>query len=803
MIKQSLKPEQLYTKSNPEDFGFKTTTDLEEMMSPLGQERAINAVNFGINVHSKGYNLFCLGPEGTGKTSLVKHILKKSAKSKPVPNDWCYVNNFDDNHKPRALKLPAGRASGFAKDMEKLVDNLKISIPAAFESDEYKEKLASVEEKYKEQKSNYFDNLQKQASGKNVSLLRMPVGLVVAPMHNGEVLSPEAFEKLPEDEQKALMKELNETQEKLEIAVRDVPKWEKDQREEVSNLNKKITNAAVSGYLDEIKKKYKDIKAVTSYLKQVHNHIIENVDQFFEEEEEENPILAAMKRSTATGEQSLRQYLVNPIVRNEEKEGAPIVFADHPTYSNLFGRVERQQLFGALISDFNLIKAGSLHEANGGYLLIDARKLLSQPSAWDSLKRAIRSKNIKIEQTGDDIGFSTITLDPEPIPLDVKIILIGEADLYYTLASLDPDFGDLFKVEADFCSTMERTRENEAEYAKLIGSLSKKKQLRSLNNYAVARIVEHASRLAGDANKLTAHIASIGDLVREADYFARASNSNIIGCNHVEQAIKSQIYRSDRVRESMMEQITRNVIKISTSGEVAGQINGLVVYEFGRISFGRPTRITCLVRMGKGDVIDIEREVELGGPIHTKGVLILQSLLGSRFSKDKPLSLTASLVFEQSYGEVDGDSASSAEYYALISAISGIPIKQNFAVTGSVDQFGRIQPIGGVNEKIEGFFDVCKGRGLDGTHGVLIPENNVKNLMLKQEIVDAVRDGLFHVYDVSTVDEGIEILTGIPAGGLDDNGEYPMGTVNRKVENRLKQLFTKSMEYGNQENKKG
>ena len=802
MIKKPLTPELLYKKCNPEDFGFKTTTDLEEMMSPLGQERAINAVNFGINVHSKGYNLFCLGPEGTGKTSLVKHILKKAAKDKPVPSDWCYVNNFEDNHKPRAIKLPAGRASTFAKDMEKLVDDLKIAIPAAFESEDYKNKLSGVEEKYKEQKSNYFDNLQKQASGKNVSLLRMPVGLVVAPMHDGEVLSPEAFEKLPDEEQKELMKELNETQEKLEIAVRDVPKWEKEQREEVSNLNKKITNLAVAGYIDELKKKYKDIKTVISYIKQVHNHIIENVDQFFEEDEEENPLLAAMKRSTSAGEQSLRQYLVNPIVRNEDKEGAPIVFADHPTYSNLFGRVERQQLFGALISDFNLIKAGALHEANGGYLLIDARKLLSQPNAWDSLKRAIRSKSIKIENAGDDVGFSTITIDPEPIPLDIKIILIGEAELYYTLASLDPDFGDLFKVEADFCSTMPRTKENVTEYAKLIGSLSKKKQLRSLNNYAVARIIEHASRLSGDANKLTAHIASIGDLVKEADYFARMSNSNMIGCNHVEQAIKSQIYRSDRVRENMMEQINRDVIKISTSGEIVGQINGLVVYEFGRISFGRPTRITCLVRLGKGEVLDIEREVELGGPIHTKGVLILQSLLGSRFSKDKPLSLTASLVFEQSYGEVDGDSASSAEYYALISAISGVPIKQNFAVTGSVDQFGRIQPIGGVNEKIEGFFDICKNRGLDGSHGVLIPENNVKNLMLKADVVDAVANGLFHIYDVSTVDEGIEILTGIEAGIPDENGEFPIGTINRKVETKLKQFFTKSMEYHNQDGKR-
>ena len=447
------------------------------------------------------------------------------------------------------------------------------------------------------------------------------------------------------------------------------------------------------------------------------------------------------------------------------------------------------------MTDFTLIKAGALHQANGGFLLIDARKLLMQPFAWDSLKRALASKTVKIEAPSDETTFTTISLDPEPIPLNVKIIMTGDEDLYEVLSERDPDFLDYFKVEADFGVLMDRTEENEIEYAKLIGSLSKKKKLRSLNRQAVAKVIEYSSRLAEDSEKLTAHIASIGDLLREADYWARKSKSNQIGKNHIEQAIQAQIYRSDRIKQAMLEQIDKGTILMDIEGKCVGQINGLVVYNFSRTSFGKPARITTQVRIGKGEFVNIEREVEMSGPIHSKGVLILASLLANRFAKARPLSLSASIVFEQSYGGVDGDSASSTEYYCMLSAISGIPLKQSIAVTGSINQFGQIQPIGGVNEKIEGFFDVCNHRGLTGTQGVIIPRTNVKDLMLREDILTAVDNGLFHVWAIDTVDDGIEILTGIEAGKPDKNGNYKKGTVNYAVQQGLDNLYKRYVHF--------
>ena len=488
-------------------------------------------------------------------------------------------------------------------------------------------------------------------------------------------------------------------------------------------------------------------------------------------------------------EDKFAKFKVNVVVKNEKGSGAPIVLLDHPTQGNLVGRVERIQQYGALLTDFTLIKAGALHHANGGFLLMDARKLLLQPYSWDSLKRALSSKNIKIESPSDESTFTTISLDPEPIPLDVKVILTGDAELYDVLSERDPDFSDYFKVEADFGVIMNRTDENEIEYAKLIGSLSKKKKLRSLNKQAVARVIEYSSRMADDTEKLTAHIASIGDLLREADYWARKSKANQIGKNHIEQAIESQIYRSDRIKQDMLEQIDRGTILMDVTGSRIGQINGLVVYNFTRTSFGKPARITTQVRLGRGEFLNIEREVEMSGPIHSKGVLILQALLSNRFAKYSPLSLSASIVFEQSYGGVDGDSASSTEYYCLLSAIAEIPIKQSIAVTGSINQFGEIQPIGGVNEKIEGFFDVCKHNGLTGEQGVIIPRTNVSNLMLREDIQKAVDEGQFHIWAIDTVDDGIELLTGIPAGKPDKKGNYPEGTVNYQVKKKLDEYY--------------
>lgn len=790
-----LPAEKLYTRCDPQKFNFASTAELEERLSALGQDRALAAVELGINIQSKGYNLFCLGPEGTGKSSLVKRVLSKEAKKRPTPNDWAYVYNFDEPYKPNAISFPAGTAAEFAKDVDKLVETLSESVPAIVESDEYKAGESIIHEKYKQSKEKYIKLLQKKAKGKSVSLLHMPVGLVVAPVKNGEVLSPEAFDELPEEEKKQLIEDLNQMQAEIENSAHDLPAWEEKQRTEVSRLRTKFLKEAVKAPIDELHEKYKGMKQANDFLRHIQKYILENSEEFLPSNEApaasegEDPLSSLLSKMKQPEEDKFAKFKVNVIVKNEPDSGAPIIHLDHPTQGNLVGKVERIQQYGALLTDFSLIKAGALHQANGGFLLIDARKMLMQPFAWDSLKRAIASKSIKIEAPSEETSFTTISLDPEPIPLNVKIILTGDAELYQLLSDRDPDFSDYFKVEADFGVLMDRTPENEIEYAKLIGSLSKKKRLRSLNKQAVAKIIEHSSRLAESSEKLTAHIASIGDLLREADYWARKSNSNHIGKNHIDQAIDAQIYRGGRIKEAMLEQIDKGTVLIDIKGKKVGQINGLVVYNFSRNSFGKPSRITTQVRIGKGEFVNIEREVEMSGPIHSKGVLILESLLANRFAKYCPLSLNASIVFEQSYGGVDGDSASSTEYYCLLSAISGIPIKQNIAVTGSINQFGNIQPIGGVNEKIEGFFDVCSHQGLTGDQGVIIPRTNVADLMLREDVCQAVEEGNFHIWAVDTVDDGIEILTGIKAGALNKNGSYPKGSVNYAVQQGLATFY--------------
>ena len=798
-----LKPNQLYTVCDYQKFDFTTTAELEERMSALGQDRAISAVELGINIKSKGYNLFCLGPEGTGKASLVKRILEEEAKKRPTPKDWAYVYNFEEPHKPHSISFPAGQATEFAKDIDCLIDDFSVAIPAVVESDEYKAAVSIIQEKYKHKKDEYLRLLQKKAKGKSVSLLHMQVGLVVAPMKNGEVLSPEAFDELPEEEKKELLNDLNLMQEEIEKAAKDLPEWEEKQRKEHNVLREKFIKMAVKNPVDSLRQKYKGNKEVNEFLKNIQNHIIDNIDEFLPADNnvaapangEDDALTSLLTKMNKQEEDKFAKFKVNVIIKNEPDSGAPIIHLDHPTQGNLVGRVERIQQYGALLTDFTLIKSGALHKANGGFLLIDARKLLLQPYAWDSLKRALASKSVKIETPGDETSFTTISLDPEPIPLDVKIILLGDEDLYDLLSERDPDFSDYFKVEADFGTIMDRTEENEVEYAKLIGSLSNKKKLRTLNRQAVARIIEYSSRLADDSKKLTAHIASIGDLLREADYWARESNSKQIGKKHIDQAVSAQIYRSDRVKQAMLEQIDDGTILMDTTGSKVGQINGLVVYNFSRFSFGKPARITVQARIGTGEFINIERETNMSGPIHTKGVLILQSLISNRFAKYSPLSLSASIVFEQSYGGVDGDSASSTEYYCLLSAIANLPIKQNIAVTGSINQFGDIQPIGGVNEKIEGFFDVCQHRGLTGDQGVIIPRTNVSNLMLREDVVAAVREGKFHIYAIDNVDDGIEILTGIKAGKANEKGEFPKGSVNYMVKQSLDNYYKLHAKY--------
>lgn len=788
---------QLYRKCDATKFDFTTTADLEERLSALGQDRAISAVELGINIKSRGYNLFCLGPEGTGKTSLVKRILEEEGKKRETPDDWVYVYNFDEPHKPIAINFAAGEASSFAKEMEDFAVFLEHELPESVKNELYEEQLKSIREKYQEKRNDYIKVLQKKAKGKKVSLLHMPMGVVVAPMKNGEIISPDVFDTLSDEEKNEIMADLNAMQEEIAAHQDNTPQWEEKQSEEIKKLQEKVVKEAIKKPLEQIKQKYKGNKKLADYLKAVREFILDNIttyvpnyDQDSKPQTEDDTMLGLLSQLKGQQEEDkYSKFKVNVVVKNVPDSGAPIILLDHPTQGNLVGKVERLQQFGALITDFSLIKGGALHRANGGFLLIDARKLLLQPYSWDSLKRALASKEIKIEAPSEDTSFSTISLDPQPIPLDVKVVMTGDSELYELLSDRDPDFKDYFKVEADFGGVIDRTDANEIEYAKLIGSLSKKKNLRSLNKQAVARVIEYSSRLADDTEKLTAHVASIGDLLKEADYWARKSKASQIGKNHIEQAIKSQVYRADRINQAMLEQIDKGTILMDVTGKRVGQINGLVVYNFTRNSFGKPARITTQVRLGRGEFINIEREVEMSGPIHSKGVLILQSLIANRFAKRSPLSLSASIVFEQSYGGVDGDSASSTEYYGLISAIANLPIKQSLAVTGSINQFGEIQPIGGVNEKIEGFFEVCKYNGLTGQQGVIIPRTNVVNLMLREDVVEAVENGKFSIYAIDTVDDGIELLTGVPAGKANKKGQYPKGTVNYMVQQSLAEYY--------------
>ncbi len=797
-IIQPLDAQALYQRCDPHQFPFETTDELEELTEIIGQKRAVEAIRFGTGIQRKGYNLFALGTPGTGRHSVVRQFLEQKAATEPTPSDWCYVNNFEQPHKPRALQLPPGQGLKFQHDVSQLIEELRVAIPAVFESEEYRTRKQVIEEEFKERQDKAFEELQQRAREKNIALLRTPMGLAFAPLRENRVLSPEEFQKLPEPERKQVEAEVERLQEQLGAIIRQIPQWEREGRERLKELNRQVAIYAVGHLIETLIQQYQTLPAVLDYLNAMQKDIIENFQEFLQPSGAASATLAgAAPPETPSASPSFRRYQVNVIVDHSNTQGAPVVYEDHPSYQNLLGRIEHIAQMGALVTDFTLIKGGALHRANGGYLMLDAQKVLLQFYAWEGLKRALTAKEIRIESLGQVFSFvSTISLEPEPIPLQVKVVLFGDRLLYYLLAHFDPEFNELFKVAVDFSDRMDRSPENNMLYARLIGTLIRKEGLYPFDRMAVARVIEHSARLVSDAEKLSTHMQSITDLLREADYWAREAGHHTVSAADVQRAIDAQIYRVDQLRERVQEEIQRGTILIDTQGEKIGQVNGLSVLMLGNFAFGRPSRITARVRMGKGEVVDIEREVALGGPIHSKGVLILSGFLGARYAADRPLSLSASLVFEQSYSGVEGDSASSAELYALLSALAEVPIKQSFAVTGSVNQHGQVQAIGGVNEKIEGFFDVCKARGLTGEQGVLIPASNVKHLMLRQDVVDAVAAGQFHIYPVETIDQGIEILTGMPAGERDARGAFPPGSLNQRVEERLSALAEKRQAFG-------
>lgn len=787
-IPSALTPAQLSARTDPAGFSFETTAELDPISDIIGQERAVAAVEFGIGIRRPGYNIFALGSPGTGKHTVVRDYLSEQAGDDPAPSDWCYVYNFAEAHRPIALELPAGRGGELRREMDELLDEIRTVLPAAFETDEYRVRRQAIESTYQEQQEAAFSALQAEAVSKGLNLLRTPTGLIFAPVRDGEVLKAEDFQQMPQEEQDALKAAIEEMQEKLQRVMVQVPRWERELRKELQSFHEELAHYTLEPLFRELNDSYASLPAVKSYLDEAQKDMIANLPLFLRGDDSEGETETPLFRQAGDGDRFVR-YRVNLLVDRSGESGAPVIYEDNPAYQNLVGRVEYIPHMGGLITDFTHIKPGALHMANGGYLMIDALKLLSQPYAWEGLKRALRAETIRIETPGQMLSqANAVSLEPEPIPLKIKVALMGDRTLYYLLSQSDPDFGELFKVMADFNDEIERTDESQLLFARLIASIVAQRALRHLDAAATARVIDHAARLAADSEKLSMRVSALVDLLQEADYFAGKAGGEIVHLAHVEEALEAQRYRAWRIPERSQESILDGTVHVETEGEAVGQINGLSVMQLGSLTFGQPSRITARVTIGRGEVVNIEREVAMSGALHSKGVMILASFLAARYAADFPLSLHARLVFEQSYGGVDGDSASSTELYALLSAIARVPIRQSLAVTGSVDQFGNVQVIGGVNEKIEGFFAICRERGLTGAQGVLIPATNARHLMLRREVVEAVEAGRFHIYPVRHIDEGIELLTGVAAGEADSDGNYPEGSINQLVQARLREF---------------
>ncbi len=780
----ALPAQALRRRCDPTRLGFRSTAELADFEATFGQARALEAIEFGVGIRREGYNLFAMGPEGVGRHTLVRHYLDAQSHALQPPDDWCYVFNFDAPHKPWALRFPAGRAGAFAASMQRLVEDLSAAIPAGFETDEYRHRRTEIDKALGERQSSAIGDLGERAKAEGIALIRTPGGFAFGPFRGEAVLSPEEFQALPEGEQKRLGELVSRFQDELSGLLQEFPKWRREALRKLRALNREVAETAIGSLMEDLEAEYRDLKRVSEYLAKVREDMLENAEVFHHAKEGETPTLFGVPLpQPEPAETPLRRYAVNVLIEHAPQNGAPVVYEDNPNHDALVGRIEHVSQMGTLVTDFTLIKPGALHRSNGGFLVLDALKLLTQPFAWDALKRALRSREVRTQSLVQEYGLvSTVSLDPEPIPLEVKVVLVGERLLYYLLHAYDPEFAELFKVAVDFEENVPRGIESDRLAARVIATFVHKEALQPFDAAAVAAVIDQQSREAGDAAKISTSMQVLVDLLREADHWARAAKRDIVGLADVRRAIDARIERVDRVRDQMLEEAVRGRHLVDTSGERVGQVNGLAVLQLGDFAFGMPQRITARARLGAGRVVDIERESQLGGPIHSKGVLILSGFLAGRYAAGKPLSLSASLVFEQSYGGVEGDSASLAELCVLLSALAGAPLSQSLAMTGSVNQHGDVQPIGGVNEKIEGFFDLCYARGLDSgapgsPHGVLIPHSNVENLMLREDVVEAVAQGKFAVYPVRNVDEAIALLTGLPAE-----------TVNARVEQKLSEF---------------
>jgi lon-related putative ATP-dependent protease len=797
-----LPPEELRRTSDPAAFGFTSTADIAPIRGLIGQERALAAIAFGTDMASMDYNIFVLGPPASGKRTALKTQLLDKATRKPRPDDWVYVFNFQEPSRPRSLRLPSGRARSLARAMIGAIDELRGIVPALVEGEDYQARRRAIDASFQGVQEQALETLTKKAAGQNIALLRTPQGFAFAPMHEGRVVKPDTFNALPDAMRNEKQAQLAALETELAHVLERLPKSEKERRVKVAELNTELARAVVTAALEDIASAFTDVPAVIGHLNDAGEDLVRNIAIFLPSGEDETGPISAP--ADGARDPRYRRYMVNVMVGNappaegDAQPGAPVIEETNPVYGNLLGRIEHVTQGGALMTDFLLIKPGALHRANGGYLMVDARRLVQSPFAYEALKRALKAREIRIEPPQDAAGIGVVpqTLEPEPTALDVKVIMTGEREAYYALAQNDPDFLGLFKVQADFDDAIPRSPENDRAYAGVVASIVDEHKLRPVEASGVARIIEEGSRLANDRDKISVEIGYVSDLVREADYWAGKAGRAAINHDHVETAVAAQIKRADRIKEHAQETVERGVVLVDTEGAETGQVNGLAVMQVGNFSFGRPSRITARVAVGQGRIVDIEREAKLGGASHTKGMMILQGFIAGRFAQSVPLALSATLTFEQSYGGVDGDSASSTEIYALLSALANVPIQQGLAVTGSVNQLGDVQAIGGVNHKIEGFYDLCASRGLTGQQGVLIPQSNVQHLMLREDIVTAAAAGNFSVFAVETIDQGIEILTGIPAGVRGSDGAFPADSINGLVQARLMQFAEQARAYG-------
>lgn len=788
--KYELAIHQLTHRCDPESLGFKSTDELPDLQEVLGQPRAIRALEIGSEVSGPGYNIFVVGLPASGRTTLSKEHLERKAVSEPVPDDWCYVQNFDNPRAPKAIRLTAGKGIEFRRDMEKLIQHCKSEIPKAFESKEYAQERDRIINEVKKKQEAAFIQLQQLAEQFSFIVARTPFGIVLAPAIEGKPLKPEELEKLSEEQRQKLEKLQTRLGEEVEKTLQHLRELGEKANQKLNELNQSTIDFILLPFLNTIQKKYQENPSVLSHLEAVHKDILENANRFASSEgEEQKPSLPIpIPEADWT-----TRYAVNLIVDNSATKGAPVVVETHPTYHNLLGRIEHEVFMGASRTDFTLIRAGAFHRANGGYLIIPARDLLISPYAWEGVKRVLRDGCIRILELGSLLGLlSTETLEPEPIPLNVKVILVGTPLLYYLLEINDEDFSKLFKVKAEFTHVMDRTPEAEKEYGLFIKSVVLDNHLPPFDHTAVARIIEHSSRMAEDQHKLSTRFGLIADVAREAAYWANKNHRKrapvIVTAKDVEKAIQESIYRRNLIDERIQEMIAQGTIQIETRGKAIGSANALSVYYLDDISFGKPNRVTAAVSPGRGGVTDIERQADLSGRIHTKGFLILSGFLNSRYASSGPLSISASITFEQSYSEIEGDSASAAELFALLSAIANVPIRQDIAITGAINQQGQVLAVGGVNEKIEGFYQICKALKLSGTQGVIIPKANLRNLMLQNEVLEAISKGRFHIWAIANVDEGLSILSGIQAGQKDRRGRFPQGTFNAMVVEKLEQF---------------